>query len=76
MRGIFITHFMSKGGANSRDSLFQVNTVYGDYSLKQDNTVESLGCYLDSNINGESMAHKVFKKINTKLNFLWRQSNY
>ena len=67
---------MSKGGANSRDSLFRVNTVYGDYSLKQDNTVESLECYLDSNINGESMAHKVFEKINTKLSFLWRQSNY
>ena len=46
--------------------------LYGDYSLKQHNTVECLGCCLDSNLNGESMAHRV----NTKLSFLWRQINY
>ena len=50
--------------------------IYGDYSLKQHNTVEYLGCYLDSYLNGESMARRVLEKINTKLNFLWRQSNY
>ena len=49
---------------------------YGDYYLKQHNTVEYLGCYLDYNLNGQSMARRVLKKINTKLNFLWRQSNY
>ena len=54
----------------------KVSISYGDYSLKQHNTVEYLGCYLDSNLNGESMARRVLKKINTKLNFLWRQSNY
>ena len=53
-----------------------LNISYGGYSLKQHNTVEYLGCYLDSNLNGESMARRVLKKINTKLNFLWRQSNY
>ena len=37
---------------------------------KQHNTVEYLGCYLDCNLNGESMAYRVLK------NFLWRQSNY
>ena len=46
------------------------------YSLKQHNTVEYLGYYLDSNLSGESMARRVLKKINTKLSFLWRQSNY
>ena len=51
-------------------------STYGDYSLKQHNTVEYLGCYLDSNLNRESLAHRVLKKINTKVNFLWRQSNY
>ena len=54
----------------------KLSTSYGDYSLKQHNTVEYLGCYLDSNLNGESMARGVLKKINTNLNFLWRQSNY
>ena len=44
--------------------------IYGDYSLKQHNTVEYLGCYLDSYLNGESMARRILQKINTKLNFL------
>ena len=48
----------------------------GDYHLRQHNTVKSLGCYLDSNLNRESMARIVFEKINKKLNFLWKQSNY
>ena len=46
------------------------NILSGDYSLKQQNTVEYLGCCLDSNLNGESSARIIFKKINTKLNFL------
>ena len=50
-------------------------SIYGDYSLKQHGTVEYLGCCLDSNLNGESMASRVLKKINTKLNFLLRQRN-
>ena len=49
---------------------------YGEYSLEQHNTVEYLKCYLDSNLNGESVACRVLKKINAKLNFLWSQSNY
>ena len=47
-----------------------------DYSLKQHKTIEYLGCYLDSDLNGESMARSVLKKFNTKLNLLLRQSNY
>ena len=54
----------------------KLNISYRDYSLKQLHTVEYLGCYLDSNVNGEPMGCRVLKKINTKLNFLWRQSNY
>ena len=50
--------------------------ITGDYSLKQHRTVEYLGCYLDSDLNGKSMACRVLKKINTELNFLWRQSIY
>ena len=46
------------------------------YSLKQLCTVEYLGCYPDSNLNGESMALGALKKINTKLNYLRRQRNY
>ena len=54
----------------------KLSISYGDYSLKQHNTVEYLRCYLDSNLNGESMARGVLKKIHTNLNFLWMQSNY
>ena len=42
----------------------------GDYSLKQHNTVEYLGCCLDSNLKRESMVREVLKMINTKINFL------
>ena len=51
-------------------------STYGDYSLKQRSTVECLGCQFGSNLNGESMARRVLKKINTQPNFLRRQSNY
>ena len=54
----------------------KLNISYRDYSLTQHNTAEHLGCYLDSNLSGESLARRLLKKINTKLNFLWRLSNY
>ena len=47
-----------------------------DYSLKQHNTVEYLGCCLDSDLSKDSMACRVLTKIKTKLNVLLRQSNY
>ena len=50
----------------------KLSISYRDYTLKQQNTVEYLGCYLDYNLNGESMVRRVLKKINTKLNLLWR----
>ena len=37
--------------------------IYGDYSLKQHNTVEYLGCYLDSNLNRESMLVEFLKRL-------------
>ena len=46
------------------------------YSLKQHSTVEYLACYLDSDRNDELLVRRVLKKINAKLNFSWRQSNY
>ena len=53
--------------------------IYRDYSPKQHSIVGylgSVGCYLDSNLNGESMVGRVLKKINIKITFLCRQSNY
>ena len=39
------------------------NISYGDYSLKQHNTVEYLRCYLDSDLNGEPMVCRVLKRL-------------
>ena len=38
--------------------------------------VEYLGCCLVTNLSGESMAMKSLKKINTKLQFLYRQNEF
>ena len=45
-----------------------LSKLEGNYSLKQHNTVKYSGWYLDSNLNRESMAHQVPKKIIKKLN--------
>ena len=50
----------------------KLSISYGDYSLKQYNTVEYLRCYLDFNLNGQSIACTFLKMIDTKLNFSWR----
>ena len=44
-------------------SLPKLSISFGNYSLKDHKTAEYLGCYLHSNINGESVA----RRINTKL---------
>ena len=54
----------------------KLSISHGNYFLKQQNTVGYLGCYLDSNLKGDSVAHRVLRKINTKLKKLWRQRNY
>ena len=77
MRYQFILGMIKKKTNFSRmKSPPKLNILYGDYYLKQHNTVEYSGCYLDSNIDGESLARRVLKNINTKLTFLWRQINY
>ena len=35
--------------------------------------VQYVGCYMDANLRGESMTRKSLKKINAKLQFLYRQ---
>ena len=45
-----------------------------DYSLKQHNSAEYIGCYFDSNLSGVSVTQIGLKKINAKLYL--RQDNY
>ena len=44
--------------------------------MKQFHVVEHLGCYLDANLSEESMAMASLKKVNTKLQFLYRQNEF
>ena len=54
----------------------KVNISFHDHSIRQYNCVEYLGCFLDYNLNGETMARKILKKINDKLKFLYRQAHF
>ena len=56
--------------------LREINISFAGHSIRQFETVEYLGCQLDSKLSGEAMASKVLKKINAKLKFLYRQSRY
>ena len=47
----------------------KVNISFQDHLIKQYNCIEYLGCFLDYNLNGETMARKVLNKINGKLKF-------
>lgn len=48
----------------------------GNYSVTQYHTVEYLECQLDSDINGEAILMKVFKKFNAKHKFLYSENQY
>ena len=62
---------------SSRDeNLAELNKTYNNDRIKQYQIVEYLGCCLDANLSGESMAMKSLRKINTKLQFLYRQNEF
>ena len=44
--------------------LREVNIPFTGYSIKQHDTVEYLGCQLDSKLSGETLASKILGKIN------------
>ena len=56
--------------------LKEINISFASHSIKQHETVEYLGCQLDSKLSGEAIASKILKKINAKLKFLYRRSRY
>ena len=56
--------------------LKEINISFANHPIKQHETVEYLGCQLDSKLSGEAMASKVLEKLNAKLKFLYRQSRY
>ena len=48
----------------------------GDIQIKQHSKVSYLGCILDEDLSGESMATKMLGKINAKLRFLYRKNKF
>ena len=49
--------------------------TYGNHNIKQCRMVEYLGCHLDFNPSGESIAMKVLKKVSAKRNFFTGKTN-
>ena len=56
--------------------LKEVNVSFTGYSIKQHNTVEYLGCQLDSKLSGKALLSKILEKMNPKLKFLYQKSRY
>ena len=53
-----------------------LNIVYNGAEIKQYEKVKYLGCILDQNLSGESMALNVIDKGNSRLKFLHRQKRF
>ena len=63
-------------GCKNCKNLKKLDIRRGDILIKQHSTVTYLGCILDENLSGESMATRMLGKINGKLKFLYRRQNF
>ena len=54
----------------------KLNISRDNISISQHNSVTYLGCILDDNLSGESMALRVLKKISGRLCFLYRKQTF
>ena len=54
----------------------ELNITYNNNRIKQYRMLEYLGGCLDVNLSGESMGMKSLRKINTELQFLYRQNEF
>ena len=63
-------------GRKNCKNLKKLDIRRGDILIKQHSTVTYLGCILDENLSGESMATRMLGKINGKLKFLYRKQNF
>ena len=57
-------------------NLPELNITYNNKRIKQYRMAEYLGCCRDANLSGKSIAMKSLRKINTKLQFLYRQNEF
>ena len=54
----------------------KLNITYQSIDIKQNFQVTYLGCILDEPMSGEPMAYKTIKKINSRLNYLFRKKHF
>ena len=64
------------GRKNKRTGSKKLDIRRGDIRIKQYTSVTYLGCILDENLSGESMATRTLGKINGRLRFLYRKQNF
>ena len=64
------------GRKNKRSGSKELDIRRGDIKIKQYTSVTYLGCVLDENLSGESMAARTLSKINGRLRFLYRKQNF
>ena len=57
---------------NQRDLVLR----YEDIEIKQHSKVTYLGCILDNDLSGESMATKILSLVNSSLKFLYRKQKF
>ena len=55
---------------NKKNKVGNLSIYHGNIQIKQHSKVTYLGCVLDEDLSGETMATKVTGKINSGLNFL------
>ena len=54
----------------------RLNITYQGTDIKQNSQVTYLGCILDETMSGEPTAYKTIKKINFRLNYLFRKKHF
>ena len=70
------TKLISFGTKRKLQNAKALNIVYNGTEIKQYEKVKYLGCILDQNLSGESMALNVIDKVNSCLKFLHRQNHF
>ena len=54
----------------------KLNNTYQDIAIKRNSQVTYLDCILDETMSVEPMAYKTIKKINPRLNYLFRKKHF
>ena len=54
----------------------KLNITYQGIDIKQNSQVTYLGCILDETMSGEPVAYKTIKRIDSRLNYLFRKNHF